>query len=556
VYQRAIDFSLIGDAIINATQSYLVFASRSKTLCEFSTKAVTLSTVACGCTGGGSDSCFTADPVPVAVGRPCSGATSIISTSFASLSFASTSIRDACVDIQVSQVFAETFKGQPAATLSGNFATFKQNEAYVVINNNRAAVGIILGDGIEVSASSSVQSVLICISATRNSEAYEVYDFAATNANRSVVTILGLDIDITDGQVCSIVSDISGTTTYLPVKRLKNHENAKLVLYRVWELAIIYTLACLFILTSIYALYKIAVVLYARFKFARLFRISHLLLVFLFLFNFIRGVYFFLVPLGFSSIVADYILVVLPTFFYFTGFTIIVSLWAVVCLQPMIKSNLSFEKIVNRLTLGINIVLYVFFILIVLLFQFLTPGPPDNCQGRLSVTIDISIPRALALVYAIVIAIISFMVGLLFIIFGSKLFFELNTNSSKSLSRKTRLQQQTFIITLACSIAFILHCVFIVVLSALTKPNLIYSFIGLIVTEIAPSLILLFVSESLKESTGATAKSTTSSAEPKSIEPIEQDGDDEEELPERTPSKLQPELPSDTDEQRNDDLPI
>jgi hypothetical protein len=220
-----------------------------------------------------------------------------------------------------------------------------------------------------------------------------------------------------------------------------------------------------------------------------------------------------LVPTGFSTIVTDYILVVLPTFFYFTGFTIIVSLWAVVCLQPVLKSDLSFDKIVNNLNLGINVVLYLFFIVIVLLFQYLTPEAPDNCQGRVPVSPDTYIPRTLALVYAIVIASISFIVGLLFIIFGTKLFLELNTNSSKKLSKKTKLQKQTFTITLACSIAFILHCVFIIILSALSEPNLIYSFIGLIVTEIAPSVVLLFVSENLKESAGTTTKSGVSGVE-------------------------------------------
>ena len=40
-----------------------------------------------------------------------------------------------------------------------------------------------------------------------------------------------------------------------------------------------------------------------------------------------RTVYFFLIARGLDSQVADYILVALPTFFYFTAFSIIVVLW-------------------------------------------------------------------------------------------------------------------------------------------------------------------------------------------------------------------------------------
>jgi len=206
--------------------------------------------------------------------------------------------------------------------------------------------------------------------------------------------------------------------------------------------------------------------------------------------------------------VSDYVLVVLPTFFYFTAFTIIVSLWAVVCIQPMLKSsNTSFEQIVRRVTLGINVVLYLFFILICLLFQFLTGQPTPDCAG-VTVASNASVQKTLALVYALVIAIFSFIVGIGFIIFGSKLFAELNTNSSKRLSKKTRLQKQTFIITLVCSIAFILHCIFIIIIATLETPNLIFSFIGLVVTEIAPSFILLAVSENLRDSSTSTTAGT------------------------------------------------
>jgi len=261
-------------------------------------------------------------------------------------------------------------------------------------------------------------------------------------------------------------------------------------------------------------LYKMLVVIYQKIKNGRRFRIAQLMIVFIFLFNGVRGVYFFLLPGGLNlvSIVIDYVLVVLPTFFYFTAFTIIVSLWAVVCLQPMMKSNTSFDTLVRRLTLIINIILYLFFILICLLFQYLSTNSVADCAGVLVKTTNLYTQQSLALAYAIVIAFLSFVVGIGFIIFGTKLFIELNVTTSKRLSKKTRLQKQTFVITLVCSIAFILHCIFIIIIAGLQQANLIFSFIGLVITEIAPSFILLAVSENLRDSSTTTSIGTATDA--------------------------------------------
>ena len=40
---------------------------------------------------------------------------------------------------------------------------------------------------------------------------------------------------------------------------------------------------------------------------------------------------------------------------------------------------------------------------------------------------------------------------------------------------------------------FLLHCAFIIAIAALSKPNAIFSFIGLIITEIIPSIIILAI---------------------------------------------------------------
>ena len=57
-----------------------------------------------------------------------------------------------------------------------------------------------------------------------------------------------------------------------------------------------------------------------------------------------------------------------------------------------------------------------------------------------------------------------------------------------------------FAVTLVSSVAFILHCGFIIVLVALPSPNIDFSFAGLLVTEILPSIFILITFELLQRS--------------------------------------------------------
>ena len=103
--------------------------------------------------------------------------------------------------------------------------------------------------------------------------------------------------------------------------------------------AISYTLAVMFLVTALISSCQIA-----YYVFSYLFRdfplvLEHFLILFIWLFVtgrflqqfvlifIVRTIYFFLVSGGLDSQVADYILVALPTFFYFTAFSIIVVLW-------------------------------------------------------------------------------------------------------------------------------------------------------------------------------------------------------------------------------------
>jgi hypothetical protein len=70
----------------------------------------------------------------------------------------------------------------------------------------------------------------------------------------------------------------------------------------------------------------------------------------------VRAIHFFLLPTGYSTHLGDYILVVLPTFFYFTAFTQIVNAWVVISSVDITKLRQGTAALINRMTIMINIV--------------------------------------------------------------------------------------------------------------------------------------------------------------------------------------------------------
>ena len=45
-------------------------------------------------------------------------------------------------------------------------------------------------------------------------------------------------------------------------------------------------------------------------------------------------------------------------------------------------------------------------------------------------------------------------------------------------------------VTTVCSVSFVLHCIFIIIVITLTEPNIYFSFFGLIITELIPGAFI------------------------------------------------------------------
>jgi hypothetical protein len=221
----------------------------------------------------------------------------------------------------------------------------------------------------------------------------------------------------------------------------------------------------------------------------------------------VRSIYFFS-ALSVSGSAADYVLAVLPTFIYFTSFTLIIAFWATTVKRQLQTDFKQFVLYIRYLVIIINAILYGCFLIIVLVHHFLAKPPDLQCGGRaggITTKTSSRTEQGVTIAYAVIIAVISFIISVAFIYFGGRMNYHL-TRSTKASSTKRKV----ILITVAFSTFFLLHCIFILVLAGLSKANNIFSFIGLFITEICPSIFFMGLSNRLSRTRGSSGGSSES----------------------------------------------
>jgi hypothetical protein len=152
---------------------------------------------------------------------------------------------------------------------------------------------------------------------------------------------------------------LKGSSTFFLVKRVENWETEKMTLFDTSTVALSFTLAAMFLVTSIYAGYRLILLIRYTMIVKSKPGIETVMLSSLLLFNLsnflnkksiliffsVRSIYFWILPQGIDSATADYVLVVLPSFLFLSTFTLVVSLWFVLVFptkaQIFLKGNCS-----------------------------------------------------------------------------------------------------------------------------------------------------------------------------------------------------------------------
>ncbi|KAN0022639.1 hypothetical protein ACTFIU_004840 [Dictyostelium citrinum] len=531
------NYQLFYKSVTKAAKAQVADLFRSEAYCRMERLQSNLNSITCSCSGEGGSQCFTASTPLLGQTKPCSGVSSSFSFDYGKIEFSNDSISQSCQSLSISQISREIYTSAQKESLASNFVSYKKADKYGVKNSKGAIIGTLLGDGIMIKSQDGINQATICLEIFgTNTSKYSNLDFAIQIDNsdsgeestpipiqsNKVFTQISND-SVTAGKdevlmLCSIVTIGKGNPIYFPINLMNEWEHESKQVFDSTSKALMYTLATFFLVVALWGAFELCLIAIARYKqrnvsIKRKFQLTHLLIGVVTLFITIRAIYFFIMPSGnlSDSPIIDYILVVLPTFIYFTAFNILLVLWYVIVFL-VLKKNKSADSLTKRLftiVFVINAFLYLLFIAIVLVFQYTKSNPTNDCGSRIVIPIESSTPqRVVSIIYAVIQALISLIMGALFIYLGGSLFIVMRSTNIK-VGSKSNHQRKIFILSFVCSIGFLLHCAFVLILVAGNVNSMIFSFIGLIITEIIPACSILFCFDQRAKNNVDTASGTT-----------------------------------------------
>jgi len=146
-----------------------------------------------------------------------------------------------------------------------------------------------------------------------------------------------------------------------------------------------------------------------------------------------------------------------------------------------VKKSGNIQRIFKAVS-AVNIVLYIVFIIIVVVFNQTKKILTNQCVGEWESTQLTGGQKAISIVYSVIISFISLVIAISFIVFGRRF------------TAKSQMQAviiKTYRTAAVCALGFMLNCLFILIVTGARLNNIAFSFAGLLISEIIPSMFIL-----------------------------------------------------------------
>jgi hypothetical protein len=490
------------------------FQTKTETICRYNALVNALDSIACDCASGNTSSaCFTGVDNPATVGNSvvCPRGDTFIDASPGNLFFNSSSVEASnCVRIFPSLVSALQYENIQSSKLSSFLIDFSEKTRWSFRNSNNALIGQILGDGLSLrfetnlftSATKAFKYVRFCMGARPDIEIqdrrYSVYDIAqVVNGTFRILQTEVTPFVSTEfpALYCGIINELSPEAQYFPVIRLADASTARRFIFNVGEvvqaafLTALYGLSCLFAGILTFRLCNIR------------FHLVHNAVWVFGVISFLRMIYFALMAASSpaESGAADYILIELPSFLYFSALSFFVVSWVVLA-RTVVRKNLRRQgtlRFLMKIVIAVNAIVYLLWIALIIVYEITKQNVVSPCGSRLGNQVDNTTRRAISLTYRIFVGIISLVIGLGFIIYGSIIVRGLVASAKSSRGgTKSALKPRSMLVfqlTFICSVGLIVQTIFLIILVATGFQNnvLTMSFLGFF--ELFPMLIIMAI---------------------------------------------------------------
>ncbi|GAM26229.1 hypothetical protein SAMD00019534_094030, partial [Acytostelium subglobosum LB1] len=307
-----------------------------RSTCQFQGVQDSVDAVSCSCSGSGVSQCFQSTSVPTQSLQACATVPKQYPINNGYIQFDETSVPESCVQVTVSELTRETYASPPTRVpLSAEFFSYKPSVKYGITNDNGVFIGVITNNGINVQG--PVDHFTICQSISIAAQGdFNIDDFALVLDNSTNAPLRPMEVKLSRGQpyLCAEFtrqsqSGAANTSIILfPIIRIADWKDSK-EFFTKSQTVLMYILAVIYALCALWGLFQISVIVMRLIRRIEGPKLAHALITSITCYTFIRAIYFFILPTGtlYSSTVSDYVLVILPTFIYFTCFSFILGLW-------------------------------------------------------------------------------------------------------------------------------------------------------------------------------------------------------------------------------------
>jgi hypothetical protein len=468
LYQWAptIDFISMQSVLLESIQATVISDLRSQALCDFSGRSIIFEVVSCAC-GGGKD-CFgdSSKLVESGSGRPCVGLGSTIQNPLATVLISEDAVsRDASERCTLVTLYTESIfnleQGKQASF--SPLTKVRQYDSFnIVLNKDEAIVGRVMSDGLEIDIEGELKSFKLCLQVSNDAgkipSNFDQWDVGTPGNDKEFLRPLGLSpYNITleasgAKRYCFEIENPKDSQTFYLIARLEDYEDKDGSLYGSeaaawWTFAALYTVLAIFTLIT-FVLHFFGFPLH--FYFLGLF-------IFFFIMCVIRAIYFYLLAAQVfddgSALAVAYFLIEFPTLLYFTAFSCLGAFW-IFLLYAHYQSRT--QRFILGAALLFNLLLYILFVVLLILFETLSSKTSSDCPGRIPEEDDNTTQQIISIFYQSFMAGVSLLLAVIVSIYGGRLLVGL---------KKRNFEGKVAIVTAFCALGLLLHCAFILYLS-------------------------------------------------------------------------------------------
>jgi len=523
-WSSAVDFSALYNYLTSAASATVLADLQSQAFCEFNALSVPIEVTTCACLGDEdkSNACFVDSdkPLETGVSRPCIGLGGRVQTYESSVTIEDNAVyrnsSERCVEVALSTVSVYSYEQPEQVAFSPLTKVRDYNGFDIVKNDDGAIVGRVLSNGLLVEIDGELASYTLCLTKLDGfsaSSKFDVWDLGVLRKDDNEfleAMQLKKPLSVEDDTYCFVVQHPKRQNTYFLIATVSNPDSEDGSLYKSeaiawWIFAALYTFLAIFNL-----------VVFMSHFFGFKFHIYFLgLFLFLTFMCIVRGVYFYLLAAQVfdeSTVLAvAYFLIEFPTLLYFTAFSCLGGFWIFLLFSHRQERHHRF------LLAGLfvfNLILYLLFVVFIVLFQTLDSTSSGLCPGRVPVNEDNSNQQTVSLVYQGLMAGVSLLLAIVVAGFGGKLFMDLKHRA---------FENKIAILTVVCAAGLLLHCSFILYLTATLEYDFVVIVLMIVLSEILPIAWIIFqfsllrivsskIKSSSKTKTTSKLKSSSSSA--------------------------------------------